>query len=176
MEDILGPKLVALNSLTFPHYMIKSGLYTLVGAEAAQALPNSQAFYAFIRGAGKQYGVLWFGNVSVYNRFGYKTYPGQGTSPETRTQASKPIQRSGCAVKTPRCHGTSRNYKCQGQGTGGPTCGTSLNLMKRLMYSHIMYGSSYVSFENSWFVGGVSLIPRRLGWEAVSVDSTQQVL
>ena len=158
MEDILGPKLVALNSLTFPHYMIKSGLYTLVGAEAAQALPNSQAFYAFIRGAGKQYGVLWFGNVSVYNRFGYKTYPGQGTSPETRTQASKPIQRSGYAVKTPRCHGTSRNYKCQGQGTGGPTCGTSLNLMKRLMYSHIMYGSSYVSFENSWFVGGTSTL------------------
>ena len=76
MEDILGPKLVALVSLTYSHYMIKTGHYTVVGAEAAQALPNSQVFYAFIRGAGKQYGVLWFGNVSVYNQFGYKTYPG----------------------------------------------------------------------------------------------------
>ena len=155
MEDILGPKLVALNSLTFPHYMIKSGLYTLVGAEAAQALPNSQVFYAFIRGAGKQYGVLWFGNVSVYNRFGYKTYPGQGTSTGRETQASKPMKHGGHVEKSPRGIET---FKCQGQGMGGPTCGTSLNLMKRLMYAHIMYGSSYVSFENSWFVGGTSAL------------------
>jgi hypothetical protein len=146
MEEILGPKLVALVSLTFPHYLAKTGLYTVVGAEAAQALPNSQVFYAFIRGAGKQYGVLWFGNVSVYNRFGYKTYPG--------TMAGiKPLG----AHYRKAVHGIiSRNYTCHSQGDGGPTCGTSLNLMKRLLYSHMMYGSSYVSFENGWFIGSTA--------------------
>ena len=167
MEDILGPKLVALNSLTFPHYMIKYGLYTMVGAEAAQALPNSQVFYAFIRGAGKQYGVLWFGNVSVYNRFGYKTYPGKGTSARAMTQTPKPAIRCGHDAETGisksyTCQnkamsnvegGIARNYTCQNQGMGGPSCGTSLNLMKRLMYAQMMYGSGYVSFENGWFVG-----------------------
>lgn len=143
MEDILGPKLVALVSLTYPHYMVRSGLYTVVGAEAAQALPNSQVFYAFIRGAGKQYGVLWFGNVSVYNRFGYKTYPAASrhvTETVPRLKKSEPgIQ-----------------YECTSQNDGGPTCGTSLNLMKRLMYAHIMYGSAYVSFENGWFLGSTN--------------------
>ena len=146
MEDILGPKLVALMSLTFPHYLAKVGLYTVVGAEAAQALPNSQVFYAFIRGAGKQYGVLWFGNVSVYNRFGYKTYPGTKTVRKPFLALDKKAVRSTI----------SRNYTCHSQGDGGPTCGTSLNLMKRLMYSHMMYGSSYVSFENGWFIGSTA--------------------
>ena len=146
MEDILGPKLVALISLTFPHYMVRSGLYTMVGAEAAQALPNSQVFYAFIRGAGKQYGVLWFGNVSVYNRFGYKMYPAAfkhrtGTTPHIPVQTKPDIQ-----------------YECSSQNDGGPTCGTSLNLMKRLMFAHIMYGSAYVSFENGWFLGSTSTL------------------
>ena len=50
----------------------------------------------------------------------------------------------------------TRKYICEGQSHGGPTCGTSLNLMKRLLYSHIMYGSGYVSFENGWFIGGSS--------------------
>ena len=143
MEDILGPKLVALISLTYPHYMVRSGLYTMVGAEAAQALPNSQVFYAFIRGAGKQYGVLWFGNVSVYNRFGYKTYPAAFKHhSETATHV----------VKTK----AGNQYQCSSQNDGGPTCGTSLNLMKRLMYAHIMYGSAYVSFENGWFLGSTN--------------------
>ena len=153
MEDILGPRLVALVSLTFPHYLAKTGLYTVIGAEAAQALPNSQLFYAFLRGAGKQYGVLWFGNVSVYNRFGYKTYPG------TRSHAGETRNAAECThsgkrdAKRPFEDRVSVNYTCQNQGQGGPHCGTSLNLMKRLMYSHLMYGSAYVSFENGWFVG-----------------------
>ena len=166
MEDILGPKLVALNSLTFPHYMIKYGLYTMVGAEAAQALPNSQVFYAFIRGAGKQYGVLWFGNVSVYNRFGYKTYPGQRTSTRAKIQTQKPaihgrdVETGTSKSYTSQDEGMNnvegdiaRNYTCQDQSMGGPSCGTSLNLMKRLMYAQMIYGSGYVSFENGWFVG-----------------------
>lgn len=145
MEDILGPKLVALISLTYPHYMIRSGLYTMVGAEAAQALPNSQVFYAFVRGAGKQYGVLWFGNVSVYNRFGYKTYPA-AFKHVSETVSDLLAEKSKSGVQ----------YECTSQNDGGPTCGTSLNLMKRLMYAHIMYGSSYVSFESGWFLGSTT--------------------
>lgn len=113
LTDELGNKMVALVSLNFGHYFLKEGVYTLIGAETAQALPNGQVFYAFIRGAGKQYAVPWFGNSSVYNRWGFKRYGSEG-----------------------RDH--------------GPTRGTSLSLMKRLMYSHILYNSMLVGFDQGW--------------------------
>jgi hypothetical protein len=120
MGDDLGHKHATLVSLNFGHYFLKEGTYTLIGAETAQALPNNQVYYAFIRGAGKQYGVPWFGNASIFNRWGYKVY---GSS------------------------GRSEGYDY------GPTRGTSLSLMKRLLYSHILYNSVAVGFENGWFDG-----------------------
>jgi hypothetical protein len=121
MTDDLGNKMAALVSLNFGHYFLKEGVYTLLGAETAQGLPNSQIYYAFIRGAGKQYGVLWFGNASIYNRWGFKTYEGKGVD--------------------------------QFNASYGPTEGTSLSLLKRLMYSHILYNSALVGFESGWFEG-----------------------
>ena len=73
MQDQLGGRVVALQSVSFIHYMALSGDYTVLGCEAGQALINAQLFYALTRGASKQYGRLIFGNVSVYNRWGYKT-------------------------------------------------------------------------------------------------------
>ena len=122
MGDELGNRLSTLVSLNFGHYFLKEGTYATIGAETAQALPNSQVYYAFIRGAGKQYGVPWFGNASVWNRWGWKNYGSEGD-------------------------------------TYGPTQGTSLNLLKRLLYSHIFYNSVFVGFENGWFEGGDTLSP-----------------
>ncbi len=116
MGDELGNKLSTLVSLNFGHYFLKEGIYASIGAETAQALPNSQVYYAFIRGAGKQYGVPWFGNASVWNRWGYKAY---GTPGDDHS----------------------------------PTKGTSLNLLKRLLYSHILYNCVFVGFESAWFDG-----------------------
>ena len=79
MTEDEGNKVAALVSLNFGHHFLKEGVYTLLGAETAQGLPNSQIYYSFIRGAGKQYGVLWFGNASVYNRWGHKAYGGEGS-------------------------------------------------------------------------------------------------
>jgi hypothetical protein len=120
MGDDLGHKHATLVSLNFGHYFLKEGTYTLIGAETAQALPNNQVYYAFIRGAGKQYGVPWFGNASIFNRWGFKTYGSSG-----------------------RSDGYSH----------GPTEGTSLSLLKRLLYTHILYNSVAVGFENGWFDG-----------------------
>ncbi|HUW60175.1 MAG TPA: hypothetical protein VMZ06_04140 [Candidatus Bathyarchaeia archaeon] len=114
--DDLGNRMSVLVSLNYGHYMVKEGVYATIGAETAQALPNSQVYYAFIRGAGKQYGVPWFGNASVWNRWGYKTYGEPGAD-------------------------------------HGPTKGTSLSLLKRLLYSHILYNSVFVGFESSYFDG-----------------------
>ncbi len=116
MCDELGNRMCTLVSLNFGHYFLKEGVYTLIGAETAQALPNGQVYYAFIRGAGKQYGVPWFGNASVWNRWGWKHYG-------------------------------------LGKDNHGPTRGTSLNLLKRLMYSHILYNCVFVGFESAWFDG-----------------------
>jgi hypothetical protein len=53
MTDDLGSRMSSLNSIWFPHYFAKTGLYTGLGAETAQGLPNAQLFYAFLRGAAK---------------------------------------------------------------------------------------------------------------------------
>jgi hypothetical protein len=124
MGDDLGNKLATLVSLNYGHYFLKEGTYTTIGAETAQGLPNGQVYYSFIRGAGKQYGVPWFGNASVWNRSGYKTYGDAGPD-------------------------------------HGPTKGTSLNLLKRLMYSHILYNCVFAGFEAGWLEGdGLSAIGR----------------
>ena len=49
------------------HHWLKTGLYSLVGAETSQSNGNAQVLYAFVRGAAKQYGALWFGQVSIFN-------------------------------------------------------------------------------------------------------------
>jgi len=123
MGDLLGNKMATLVSLNFGHYFMREGVYTLIGAETAQALPNSQIYYSFIRGAGKQYGVPWFGNVSVFNRWGYKGY---------------------AKSSDPQC---------------GPAKGTSLSLMKRLMYTQVLYNSVAVGFESGYFGGDGQLSP-----------------
>jgi hypothetical protein len=114
LTDRLGNKMATLVSLNFGHYFLKEGVYTMIGAETAQGLPNTQIYYSFIRGAGKQYGVPWFGNASVWNRWGWKNYSGIS------------------------------DYN------GGDTKGTSLSLLKRLIYTHIMYNCSAVGFEASF--------------------------
>ncbi len=121
LGDDMGNKLTALVSLTFGHYFAREGNHILIGAETAQALPNSQIYYAFLRGAGRQYGVHWFGNASVFNRWGYKTYEEQGKA-------------------------------SAGSRQGGPTKGTSLSLLKRLLYSHYLYNCVIVGFESSWIL------------------------
>lgn len=70
-----GNKVSALISLNYGHYLAKEGCYTMMGAEAAQALPNAQIYYSFLRGLGKQHGIPWYSGISVYNRWGAKGYP-----------------------------------------------------------------------------------------------------
>ena len=129
MGDQLGNKMATLVSLNFGHYFLKEGVYTLIGAETAQGLPNSQIYYSFIRGAGKQYGVSWFGNASVWNRWGYKTYDSDATNIDD-------------------------DY-----GSGGPLKGTSLGLLKRLIYTHLMYDCVAVGFEGSMRIDDKALSP-----------------
>jgi hypothetical protein len=129
MGDQLGNKMATLVSLNFGHYFLKEGIYTLIGAETAQGLPNSQIYYSFIRGAGKQYGVNWFGNASVWNRWGHKTYDSDAT-------------------------GIDGDYS-----SGGPLKGTSLGLLKRLIYTHLMYDCVAVGFEGAMRIDGEKLSP-----------------
>ena len=81
MGDDLGNRISVLTTLNLGHYLLKEGNCTMIGAETAQGLPNPQLYYSFIRGAGKEYGVPWFGNVSVYNRWGNKSYTGGSRPP-----------------------------------------------------------------------------------------------
>lgn len=72
--NTLQNRLLLDSSLNLVHYQAKEGNVVMLGAETAQALPNTQITYAFIRGAAREYGLLTFGNISVWNRWGYKNY------------------------------------------------------------------------------------------------------
>ena len=116
LADDLGNHLVGTCSLNFGHYFAHMGNHIMLGSETAQALPNANVWYAYLRGAGKQYGLLWYGFASLWNRNGYKNYSGEG----------------------------DQYGKC------GPEVGTSLNLLRRLMYTHYSYNSAIVGFELGW--------------------------
>ncbi|MCC6443255.1 MAG: hypothetical protein IT210_07340 [Armatimonadetes bacterium] len=110
--------LVSLNSLTFPHYFARMDNHRLIGTESAQALPSVPMWYAFVRGAGKQYGLLWFGNASVWNRWGAKSL----ADPDAED------------TNTPGFW-------------SGPTAGTSMSLLRRLWYVLTMYGCVIMGYE-----------------------------
>lgn len=75
--DDQGGRISMLATLWGWHYPTQDGAMTLIGAESeckcGIASPHVQ--YAFLRGAGKQYGVLWFGNAALFSAFGVRTWP-----------------------------------------------------------------------------------------------------
>lgn len=70
----LGNWCSALSVLWYWHPIIKEGYTILAGAETQNKITNGQVQYMHLRGAGKQYGVLWYGDVSVFDSWGYKEY------------------------------------------------------------------------------------------------------
>lgn len=68
----------ATGSLNFSHYYGERNCRTL-GLETAQGLPSDTLMFAFLRGAGKEYGRLLTQATSVWNRFGYNVYSGRRT-------------------------------------------------------------------------------------------------
>ena len=132
IEQKLAGRLMALSSSVYAvHHWLKSGLYTGAGSETSQSNGNAQLLYAFVRGAAKQYGALWYGQVSIFNAFGVKSYDAASPSPN-----------------------------CTHQGSASPTCGTSLNLMKRLLYTQLAYNPAYFAFEGGLlFTANNSLTP-----------------
>jgi len=131
--------MVTLSSLPFLHYFAKEGNTIMLGAETAQALPNSSMWFSFIRGAAKQYGLLMFGNASIWNRWGYKCYESSGKD----------------------------GYEW------GEDCGTSLSLLRRLIYSHYLYGCEILGFENGWIMG--DSVEKRIRNEEVQMDKDKSV-
>lgn len=119
LRDDMSHFITVLCSLNYGHYFAAMGDHIMVGAETAQALPSNNLWYAYLRGAGKQYGLLWFGNASVWNRFGWKNYTASGGA------------------------GTNEEH--------GPEQGTSLSLLRRLMYSHYAYNCAILGYESGWF-------------------------
>jgi hypothetical protein len=68
----------ATGSLNFSHYYGERGC-RLLGLETAQGLPSDTLMFAFLRGAGRQYGRLLTQATSIWSRFGYNMYHGRKT-------------------------------------------------------------------------------------------------
>jgi len=85
LADDLQHHLVALNSLTLTHYLAERPDHRLLGLETAQGLPSVPMWFAFLRGACKQYGLPWFGNASIWNRWGVN----RPDAPDDRREGSQ---------------------------------------------------------------------------------------
>ncbi|HBP38156.1 MAG TPA: hypothetical protein DD640_05340 [Clostridiales bacterium] len=120
----LGGKTTDICSLSSGYYFLREGHTTVTQAETAQALPNAQVYYAMLRGAGKRFGVLWSAGDSVFNKWGFKGY--------SLDEASDQI--------------------VPGYGLG-PEKGTSLALLKRLTWLHILHNVAFTGFEINYIVG-----------------------
>ena len=70
----LGNWCSSLSVLWYWHYLLKEGYTILAGAETQNKITNGQVQYMHLRGAGKQYGILWYGDVSVFDTWGHKNY------------------------------------------------------------------------------------------------------
>lgn len=121
LNEAMRNHTVTLASLTYLHYFAKEGNTIMLGAETAQALPSNPMWFSVIRGASRQYGLLTFGNASVWNRFGFKNYA---------HMVEEPIQE----------YGVESCYMA----------GTSLSLLRRLIYNQYMYNCRVLGFENGW--------------------------
>lgn len=70
----LGNWCSALSVLWYWHPILKEGYTMLAGSETQNKITNGQVQYMHLRGAGKQYGILWYGDVSVFDSWGCKIY------------------------------------------------------------------------------------------------------
>lgn len=72
-----GGRISMLSVLWGWHYPVQDGAMTLIGSESESkfGICSPQVQNAFLRGAGKQYGVLWFGNTALFSAFGVRGWP-----------------------------------------------------------------------------------------------------
>lgn len=72
-----GYKLTQLTTFWGFHYLPKDGYVSAVGSECQNKdrVSQIQVQYAFNRGISRQYGIINFGDVSVFNTWGYKDNP-----------------------------------------------------------------------------------------------------
>lgn len=75
--DDQGGRLTMLTTLWGWHYPTQDGAMTLIGPESESkfGITSPHVQFAFLRGAGKQYGVLWFGNTALFSAFGVRYWP-----------------------------------------------------------------------------------------------------
>ncbi len=115
----------ATGSLNFSHYYAERDC-RMLGLETAQGLPSDTLLFAFLRGAGRQYGRLIYQASSIWNRFGYNMYHGRKTMDGGRA----------------------------GYGYG-PNKGCSPSLHRRLFFSGYLGGHSIFGTEASQFTADV---------------------
>jgi hypothetical protein len=122
--DDLGDRMDTLMVYWYWPYPVKDGRIVLAGAETQNRVTSSTIQYAFLRGAGKQYGVHWFGDAATFSTWDYKSY-------------DKDTDKNPLALIF--------------GGPTGPTRGNSLSLLRRLLFTHYLYNSVIMSFEGAMY-------------------------
>lgn len=122
----------ALCGLTYPHYFAKMDSHRMIGAEFIQGLPSVPMWAAWVRGAARQYQMLWMAGISIFNMFGYKSFE--------EDKFNDLNLWTGIDVG-----------KGNPNAQGGPDRGPSIHLIKRVWYTLFMYGVNIEALETSQF-------------------------
>jgi len=121
---------IACCGLTYPHYFAKMEGTRMIGAEFIQALPGINMWASWVRGAARQYQILWQVQLSIFNAFGYKTF-----EKDSFRNLFKAVD---FGIGNP-------TYQ------GGPDRGPSLSLIRHAWYVLFMYGANVECIEDSQF-------------------------
>ncbi|MBI4245125.1 MAG: hypothetical protein HY606_13625 [Planctomycetes bacterium] len=122
----------SLCGLTFPHYFAQIDGNRMVGAEFIQALPSIPMLSAWVRGAARQYQMLWYGSISIFNFFGGKVFGEDKFNNLSFWSDLNLGEGNPCAQ-------------------GGPDRGPSISLFKKTWYLLFMYGINIEVLEESQF-------------------------
>lgn len=77
IQKHIGCYAVTLSNNTFQHYLADIPYTRMLGCQICESKPNIALWHAILRGAGKQYGLLWWTAPAEWNLWGTKAYLGE---------------------------------------------------------------------------------------------------
>ncbi|WP_432797157.1 hypothetical protein [Poriferisphaera sp. WC338] len=143
-----GNRILVHNNELWHHYTAKEATATIVeGQNFARADGYMRLHNAFMRGAGKQYGVLWAGGFSAETQWGIRQYFSEDCERELRELVERDSKITDYSKLPPM--NLAKRRKNWLKARCGPTRGVPLNLARRLFYTLYMNNASHAIWEVS---------------------------
>lgn len=119
--NLVGRNYLHLGNNVFQHYLADIPYTKMIGCQICESKPNMNLWFSVLRGAGKQYGLLWWTSPAEWNLWGAKSYQNDEI-----------------------CYDDS-------EPTLSPVDGTSISLLHRAWVLSYMNGASVIMGQDAFF-------------------------